>query len=262
MTAHDAPPAGQAAIDRFLAFHTELVAAKRRAASAATPPSGNDKDTPPDSGADVSSATMDIFMRLRVAICPSGTPPPRQNGVPDIGYVMAAVADEAMLHQVNWPGRHRWMRTLLEPSLYGSRIAGEKIFELGQAIADGRLAGRPDLAAAILLALTLDFRGRWRGIDDHGVIDALRQRLYETIYGHPIPKALHWPSDLPALPQEDRPSGLLLRLPRLAPWLVASAAVMAITLLLSDWVWRDATNDVLTSARQILSQTGGSGQAP
>lgn len=264
-----APPLAKAAIDRFLAFHAELVEAKRMADctvadfdDAGMGGDGGDTLTRVDNGA--RTAQMDIFLRLRTAICPTGRPPPSLDGRPDTGYVMAAVADEALLHQVDWPGRQQWMGTLLEQSLYGSRVAGEEIFDLGQAIADGVIVGRTDLAAAILLALALDFRGRWRGVDDDGAIDRLRRQLYEIVYNQPPPAALVWQSALPSPLEPVLSSGRLRRLPRTAPWLAAIAAVACATLAASAWLWSDATAEVVETARQvrILGATATNGRAP
>jgi Uncharacterized protein conserved in bacteria len=264
----------KAAIDRFLAFHAELVEAKRLADSMVAETGSADTEAGAwgEGGSEAGTlvekvprtSQIDIFLRLRVAICPTGMPPPSLDGRPDIGYVMAALADEALLHQVDWPGRNQWMGALLEQSLYGSRVAGEEIFDLGQAIADGVIVGRADLAAAILLALALDFRGRWRGVEDHGAIDKLRRQLYETVYCQPPPAALVWRSALPSPLEPVLSSGRLLRLPRTAPWLAAIAVVAGTTLGLSTWMWNNATKEVVETARQvrILGATATSGRAP
>lgn len=263
-----APPLAKAAIDRFLAFHAELVETKRLADSmVGETDAGAGAEMGGESGGEAEVARtsqIDIFLRLRVAICPTGAPPPSLDGRPDIGYVMAALADEALLHQVDWPGRRQWVGTLLEQSLYGSRVAGEEIFDLGHAIADGVIVGRADLAAAILLALALGFRGRWHGIDDNGAIDKLRRQLYETVYSQPPPSTLVWQSALPSPLEPVLSSGRLLRLPRTAPWLAAIIVVMATTLGLSAWIWLDATQEVVESARQvrILGATATDGRAP
>lgn len=256
-----APPLAKAAIDRFLAFHAELVEAKRMADCMVAP------DQPAAETGEVplpQVSQMDVFLRLRTAICPHGAPPPSLDGRPDIGYVMAALADEALLHQVDWPGRQQWMGTLLEQSLYGSRVAGEEIFDLGQAIADGAIVGRADLAAAILLALALGFRGRWRGVDDHGAIDTLRRHLYESVYSQPPPSHLVWQSALPSPVEPVLSSGRLVRLPRTTPWLGAIAVVAAVTLGLSTWIWRGSTSEVIEAARQVrvLGATAIDGRPP
>lgn len=233
------PPA-RLAMQRFLAFNAELVEVKRLAGAALATPA---EDSP-------AAGVVDLFLRLRVAICPEGLPPPSTDGLPDIGYVMAALADEAMLHEVDWPGREQWMGTLLESSLYNSKVSGEEVFALAQGIVDGTVTGRSDLAAAILLALSLGFRGRWRGAEDHGAIDDLRRALYEHLYRRP-PAGIDWNAALPGALLPVLEDGGLRRMPRLAPWLVAMAVSALATLVVSHWMWTDATDELLELAAGI-----------
>lgn len=238
------------AMQRFLAFHAELVEVKRLAGAMLGGPAETvvaDGDTLTQAAAvDV----VDLFLRLRVAICPEGTPPVSADGLPDIGYVMAALADESLLHEVDWPGREQWMGTLLESSLYHSRVSGEEVFTLAHGIVDGSVVGRSDLSAAILLALSLGFRGRWRGVEDHGAIDDLRRQLYEHLYRRP-PGGIDWRDALPGalLPVLDQ--GSLRRVPRLAPWLVAMAVSVLATVAVAHWMWSDAMASMLALAADI-----------
>lgn len=286
-----ASPQAKAAIDRFLAFYAILAEAKQMAMALADPeaetsaediateapqtentsdnpaPASDTPEAPAESAAEATQRpanAMDIFLRLRIAICPTGSPPPSLDGYPDIGYVMAALADEAMLHHVVWPGRHQWLHMLLEDSLYGSRIAGERIFTLGRAISDGDIVARDDLAVTILLALSLDFRGRWRGVNDEGAINILRQKLYEIVYGQRAPEQLDWASALPNALQPVLDQGHLVRLPRVLPWLAAIAAVLIFAFGMSTVIWSMATAGVLENAQKIqnLGATTTRGQAP
>lgn len=274
MTAPPRPvPLAKQAIDRFLAFHAELVEVKRLADSmiavedepaAAKAPSVPDAGAPtPEAEASSSSAPgpggvtlVDLFLRLRVAICPNGTPAPSTDGRPDIAYVMAAMADEAMLHQVDWPGREQWMAILLEQSLFSTRVAGEEIFDLGQGIIDGAIIGRTDLAAAILLALSLGFRGRYRGIPDKGAINEMRRQLYEHVYNQPPPsgngslRALLPSALLPVLEETS-----IRRLPRLMPWFLGIAAAVMVWMVSSAMIWNHATRPVLDMADQVRMLT-------
>ena len=260
MTAPPLPvPLARQAIDRFLAFQSELVEVKRMAA-AMVPDGGEPAEQDPAAAVDPSQpppaagpTPIDLFLRLRAAICPTGTPPPAADGVADMGYVMAALADEALLHQVQWPGKSQWMGTLLEYSLYGSRVAGEEVFDLARAIIDGRILGRADLAAAILLALSLGFRGRYSGVNDRGAIDALRRQLYEHVYNRPPPSGSAWQPALPTALQPVLEAERLQRLPRLLPWIAAIVAVLVLTLAASDGIWIGATQPLLDQAAQIMT---------
>ncbi|MBR9972000.1 DotU family type IV/VI secretion system protein [Magnetospirillum sulfuroxidans] len=249
MSAPRPVPMAKAAIDRFLAFHMELVEAKRVADSMILIESDQVGVTPQIVYNGITP--VDVFLRLRVAICPGGTPPPATDGRPDMGYVMTALADEAMLHQVDWPGREQWMGSLLEQSLYGSQVAGEEIFDLGQSIIDGTLTGRADLAATIMLALSLGFRGRYRDIADNGAIDAMRRHLFEHAYNQPPPSAIDWPSPLPAALAPVLDAKPMQRLPRVTPWVLAMAAAFGLTLAVSTIIWNNASQQTLDLAKKV-----------
>lgn len=253
--------AARAAIDRFLAFHSELVEVKRLAASVVTEEGAPPAPAPGPAGEGAAEAAIaearpelkvvDVFLRLRVAICPTGVPPESPDGLPDMGYVMAALADEVLLHEVDWPGRSQWMGMLLETSLYGSRVSGEEVFTLAEGLADGSIPGRHDLAAAILLALSLGFRGRWRHADDKGLIDRLRGQLYEKIYRQPPPSRLAFQPAVPVALQPVLDQGRLQKVPRVGPWLAAMAASMLLTLAASHWLWSSSATPLMHLAEQV-----------
>lgn len=230
------------AIERMLAFHGELVAVKRLAAAVG-------EDDP-----EADARVVEMFLRLRVAICPAGSPPPATDGIPDIGYVMAALADEALLHQVEWGGRTRWMASLMETSLYGSRVSGEELFALADGILDGKITGREDMAAAILLALALGFKGRWRDLDDQGRIDDVRRRLYEHVYRRPPPPRPDWDSVMPQGAVTVLEDEVAPRMPRASPWLAGVALSVIVALAASHWIWGAANAPILDLAVAILAR--------
>ena len=137
----------------------------------------------------------------------------------ETGYVLAALADETILQRLDGPGRDAWAPMLLEDALYGTRVAGERVFELARAAADGRLTGRPDLAVTLLLALLAGFRGRFRDADDGGEIRALCVRLFERVHERPWLRDVPW---RPALVPPDEP-----RAPRAGAAAAAGAAALA-----------------------------------
>lgn len=262
MTAAPLPvPLARLAIDRFLAFQAELVEVKGMAAVMLPDGAGAEPADPAQPPPPAGPTPVDLFLRLRVAICPAGTPPPAADGVVDMGYVMAALADEALLHQVQWPGRAQWMGTLLETSLYGSRVAGEEVFDLGQAIVEGRIVGRADLAAAILLALSLGFRGRYSGVNDRGAIDLLRRQLYEHVYNRPPPSGPIWQPALPAALQPVLEAEQLQRLPRLMPWIAAIVTALILSQIVSHWIWISATQPLLDLAGEVQALGNSTPQA-
>lgn len=242
-----------AALNEFRAFHAELVSVKSTLAVPALPgPQG-------DASAVLQPAVplREVFARLyrklgelghgRVRVARS------RLGDCETGYVLAALADETVLQRLDEPGRDAWAPMLLEDALYGTRVAGERVFELARAMADGRLTGRPDLAVTLLLALLAGFRGRFRDADDGGEIQALCVRLFERLHEQPWLSDVHWRPALAAT-GEPMPTGAALRrLPALRPWLAALAAVVVLYIGAAHVVWREGVDDALTLAEKIIA---------
>lgn len=170
-------------------------------------------------------------------------------------YVMAALADETMLLRVNWDGRMIWQDRLLETALFGTRVAGERVFErLDALLADGPRASS-DLATIYLVALALGFRGRcWRAEDDVQLASyrtALSRiiaredpgiareggRLFEQAYSNVIER------------------GRAVRLPHLRPWYMVMGVVFLLFLVSSHALWISMTAD-LNDALLRIEQTG------
>ncbi len=157
----------------------------------------------------------------------------------DSAYVLASYADEAMIHLTRWGGASVWASTLLERSLYGSRIAGERVLEAASAILARRDAGRRDLAMTIFLALSCGFRGSWRGTDDGGEVERLRRGLFELATDHEPPAGpdlavafahAHASTDTEPAPRPPRD---------VERWRLALAGVVLGYLVLSHltWLW-------------------------
>ena len=197
-----------------------------------------------------------VRLRLRNAIAAQGLggaiPPDAPAGV-DQGYVMAAVADDALLHgDMTWPGRAGWLETPLEAVLYRSRIAGDRVFQAAEALAKPQARDRNGLAMSILLALEMGFRGRYHAGDPHGEIPRLRRLLLRTLFPHTEPDALALDSVL-AGAAEPLAQHAADRLPRLRPWGLAIGGVGVVYLLLSWMIWRSEVRYVLRDARTAVT---------
>jgi type VI secretion system protein ImpK len=92
-------------------------------------------------------------------------------------YIMAALADEIFLN-LDWFGRDLWDTCLIENRLFKSQIAGQKFFENLDKFIEERDPLIIDLGAVYYLALSLGFRGKYQGIDDHGVIQTYKKKLF------------------------------------------------------------------------------------
>ncbi|MGQ9371236.1 DotU family type IV/VI secretion system protein [Azospirillum sp. ST 5-10] len=166
-------------------------------------------------------------------------------------YVMAALADETMLLRVDWDGREAWQDRLLETALFGTRVAGERVFERLDALLADSARASADLATIYLLALALGFRGRcWRP-EDAGELRSYRAglariiaredpelaredaRLFEAAYGRTIVQ------------------GRAVRLPYLRPWYAALAALFAVFLAAGHLLWIGVTADLAAAVDRI-----------
>jgi type VI secretion system protein ImpK len=170
----------------------------------------------------------------------------------DVGYVMAAVTDEILLHGPAWPGRETWSATLLEETLYGSRIAGERIFRAAHDILAGQPASQ-GLGVAILLALMLGFRGRYFGTDDGGEIAALKERLFGVIFHLPYPVEVDFDTLLSQGAVRPLEQASLRPLPSPHPWIMAILLLLILYIAISDVLWREAVTPILTLAGNIHS---------
>jgi type VI secretion system protein ImpK len=151
-------------------------------------------------------------------------------------YVMAALADETLL-SFDWPGRDVWTSCLIEEALFGSRIAGDRIFDRLDELLRTRDPARRDLALIYLLALSLGFEGRYRGTDCLARMQAYRAAIYRFRTGRDpdptdrsrqiSPQAYGFTvSD--ALPQE---------MPHVSRWIAILVLVIVGILGVSQLVW-------------------------
>lgn len=152
-------------------------------------------------------------------------------------YVMAALVDELLIFDVDWPGAKIWPRCLLERALFGSAMAGSRVFTLIDDLLARRAYGpqHEDLAAVFLMALQLGLRGRYRGASGRSALQRYRERLLELLGTDAGATGA-----APACPQA---YDYLIAEPgerRLAPmgrWYRIGAAALAVWLVASTVVW-------------------------
>jgi type VI secretion system protein ImpK len=246
-------PEAFGAVQQFRTFYRDLadikqcIAAQRWGDIAALPS--------PDSVSLPADATARaIFARLYRVIAGQGfglRGRGRGNGgLPDVGYVMAAVADEVLLHGPAWPGQETWSQTLLEEALYGSRIAGERIFRAAHDLFAGR-SGQA-VAVSILLALMLGFRGRYHGTDDGGEISALKERLFGEIFHLPYPVEVDFQTLLSGGVPRPLAEASRRALPSVHPWVMAILLLITLYIVVSDALWRGAVSPIVALADSII----------
>lgn len=152
-------------------------------------------------------------------------------------YVMAALADEIFVLDLEWGGREAWVHWLLEHALFSSRCAGREFFQHGDQLlrAGPRSALHADLAAVFLLALRLGFKGQHRDGGDASVLSDYRERLLRFIRARS-----GGAGEGAAFPQAYRNPLRGEKEQRIAPlrrWYLAGAAMLALYLLVSSLVW-------------------------
>jgi type VI secretion system protein ImpK len=233
-------------------FHAELVRIKIALASGTWVGATGDGEENPD-------IVLRVQYRLRRILDRQAVEAARQGGGYGAGlyreaqYVMAALADEVLLHLVEWEGRRRWRDHLLEMALFQSQIAGERIFDqLDQMLSGGALA-QADLAAVYLVVLSLGFRGKYRGIDDNGALRDYRMRLRALIRrSDPAPDDPSLPLFSDAYAYTIR-HGTPARLPHTRPWLLAVAALLLIYLGVQHVLWNRISAPVAELSQRVYA---------
>ena len=246
-------PQEELAAEQFRAFYAQLVGI-RDAINAAVVPAPAAEGDAAAAGLGRQPTVDTVRGQLARALVEFGYRPDAAEtlGMVDPGYVMAAVADEVLLVQCpNWAGQAVWIDEPLEFRLYGSRLAGDRVFE---ALDDliGRERADPRTAMVILLALLAGFRGRFEGRSDHGEIWRRQQALYELVSRQPYVADDPAPYNLPDVSGMTLTGESLRPLPRLWPWVLALAAVLLAYLPVSHLVWWLRAEQVYQDAQEIL----------
>ena len=96
--------------------------------------------------------------------------------------VMAAVADEVFV-RLPWRGASLWIWNLLETDLFGSRSAGQQVFDRIDRLLAGANPNSRELAAVYLTALALGFEGEYAGRSSSGAIDHYKRQLRHFVFG-------------------------------------------------------------------------------
>lgn len=226
---------------RLREFHVEILRVKEALRTGGWPP-GEGEENP--------DIVLRVHYRLRRVLERQGLAANREGGgygaglYHDAQYVMAALADEILLHLLEWEGRERWRDHLLEMAMFQSQIAGERIFDrLDEMLAAGANA-EADLAAVYLVALSLGFRGKYRGIDDGGALRSYRQGLHALIRrAQPLAEDPNQPLFEEAYAHTIA-HGVPVRLPHTRPWFAALGLAVLAYLIAQGVVWHQVSAPV------------------
>ena len=166
-------------------------------------------------------------------------------------YVMAAFADDIFIH-LDWEGKRAWTSNLLETTLFQSHVAGELFFDkLDRLLRDRDPADR-SLGAIYLSALSLGFRGKYHGLNDHGKLRRYRNELFSFVFRQPADltsdtKIAFPDSYVSSLRPEKRKK---LTNPRV--WLAVLGFVVITYLAASHGVWLSLTSQLESVNNQIV----------
>lgn len=167
-------------------------------------------------------------------------------------YAMAALADEVFITGFDWPGAIAWRDRPLEMRLFGTAVAGERLFQrIDALLAEGDPA-RAEVAAVYQMTLALGFQGRWRGGRDLAPVLAARRGLTTLIArrtGSSPGQPLFAESYAHTLDQGE----VVLR-PAVARWIWAVVVFMGLWLSVQHGLWLWLTADIRSL---IASGAGG-----
>lgn len=181
-------------------------------------------------------------------------PDPRADAALDAGYVMAAVADEVLLLQcAGWAGYGEWIDRPLETILYGTSLAGDRVFETARVLV-AQERDDPRTATTILLALLIGFRGRYHDPRHRSVIDALQRDLYRLVCHRDYLVDDPAPYAAPNLSATTLTGESMRPLPVLWPWIVGIALVLLAYLPLSHLVWWSDAARIDAAAGRIIAK--------
>jgi type VI secretion system protein ImpK len=188
-------------------------------------------------------------------------------------YLKVAMADEALIALPDWPYRQQWIACPLEYQLYGSRCAGERIFDRIAGLLQNAPGTQRELAHLYLLGLAMGFQGRYRKQEGaQSDLMAWRRKLYRHAFGR-------WPDS--SLGAGDGAGGALADLalrrmpqpyqytragiaPRLLPnprrWKLYFALLAIGMLGLSQMAWQADTQGLREALLRVEAQSKGAGK--
>ncbi len=147
-------------------------------------------------------------------------------------YLMAALADEIFLIEVNWFGTDHWHDYSIESKLFSTCYAGDEYYiRLSDILKRDVLSSlEKQLAIVFVWTLSLGFRGRLRG--NETMVTKLRRRLLPKTGYASAPKVL-FPDAYGAVINPATAS----KLEPLSRWHSIIAALLLIYLLISSGIW-------------------------
>jgi type VI secretion system protein ImpK len=174
--------------------------------------------------------------------------------VADAKYIMTVLADEIFLN-MRWEGAKFWRFTILEKQLFQTEVAGDKFFammdEIVVSVEDN------DIAFLYLMALSLGFKGRYRGMDsaeEH--ISWYKDRLYALLNTRPA--RLFFPGRpriIESCYEYTNTTSNESYLPDSRFWSWCIISIVFLYIVVSYCVWYGITGEMGDILREIAKQT-------
>jgi type VI secretion system protein ImpK len=161
----------------------------------------------------------------------------------EVQYIMVALTDEVFLN-LDWIGKSEWEDNLLESRIFNTQVAGERLFENIDHFLEVRDAANSDVGVLYIIVLGLGFKGKYKDLNDHGIIQEYRKKLYARVM-HDTPYLLEETHLLfPQAYQSTIDERSAIKMPNLRAWYMALGYIFGVFLLVSSALWFVATRNV------------------
>jgi len=170
----------------------------------------------------------------------------------DTQYVMAALADEIFLN-MDWEGRSFWTTNLLESKLFRTHAAGELFFRKLDRILQAQDPFYEDLAAVYLMALSLGFKGKFRGFDDKGQLERYRRKLFQMMFQRDPDLRARTRALFPNTYAFTLREGGSKRIPDKRIWILILCTLILLWILLSHGIWLSLTDRLNEVNKELLN---------
>lgn len=168
----------------------------------------------------------------------------------EVQYIMVALTDEVFLN-LDWTGKTEWEDNLLESRMFNTQVAGEKFFENIDKFLEVRDAANSDVGVLYVIAIGLGFKGRYKGLDDHGILQEYRKKLYARVM-HDTPYLLEETHLLfPQAYQSTIDQRASIKMPNVRFWYLALAGVIIAFLAISTIIWFATTTSIEGSIERL-----------
>ena len=161
----------------------------------------------------------------------------------EVQYIMVALTDEVFLN-LDWIGKSEWEDNLLESRIFNTQVAGERLFENIDRFLEVRDAANSDVGVLYIIAIGLGFKGKYKDLNDHGMIQEYRKKLYARVM-HDTPYLLEERHlFFPQAYQNTIDQRTSIKMPNLRVWYTALGGIFAVFLLVSSVIWFATTAPV------------------